>query len=334
MKRTIIQTRPGEKDFHLFEELPASVYPGESIRLKQSDNINKEFLHSCYVMTEDSKPVARLALYFNPSLSYNSRSAACIGNYECIDDASAAAELIHHAEETAKKNAFSYIIGPMNGSTWDNYRFSTHNDHPNFFLEPYHNLYYNTHFTSSGYKPVANYISLIDRTMNYDFPAVHAREQELRDMGVKFRNIDLDDYAGDLKKIHAFSMEAFRNNFLFSPLRHETFAGKYLPLQRFIRPEQVIIAEHEGNMAGLVFCVNDLYSEEPVLILKTIARSKSRTYSGLGNVMGNMITRYAKENGYKAVIHAFIFDANISHTLSKEYSGESYKHYLLYGKEL
>lgn len=334
MSKNIIHTKPGDSSFHLFRSLEKELYPAGSIRQKQSDGINHEFLHTCLVYLENDKPMARLALYFNPSLRYNDTLAACIGNYESVDDSDIPKELITCAEGIAKRNACRYVIGPMNGSTWDSYRFSMHNDHPNFFLEPYHHLYYNENFISAGYKPVAVYYSMLDRTMDDEKAEVKKREKELIEMGVTFRSIDLDNYEGELDRMHEFSMKAFRNNFLFTPLSLETFRNKYLPLKNFITPGHVLIAQQGEQTVGLAFCIDDHYSKEPVLIFKTLARDNNKAYSGLGNVLGNMMTRYAKENGYKAVIHAFMLGTNASRDLSKQYSGEYYKHYQLYGKEL
>jgi hypothetical protein len=334
MSGKIIYTRPGDENFHLFQSLLTDLYPADSIRHKQGDPVNDEFLHTCLVYTLNDKPVARLALYFNPSLSSNGTPAACIGNYESVDSKEISKILLDYAEDIAKRNAYRYILGPMNGSTWDNYRFSLHNNYSNFFLEPYHHIYYNDHFTTSGYTAIAQYFTMRDRTLHHERPAVQQREKELRESGVVFRNIDLDDYSQELDRMHEFSMKAFRSNFLFTPISLDTFKAKYLPLKNYIKPEHVIIAQQGDQIAGLAFCIDDHYSKDPVLILKTVARDSNKAYSGLGNVLGSIVTRYAKENGYKAVLHAFMMETNFSRELSEEYSGEHYKQYLLYSKEL
>ena len=72
---------------------------------------------------------------------------------------------LDHIIKEAKKLNYGFLIGPMNGSTWDNYRFSLHNNFNNFLLEPYHPVYYNQQFLSAGFKPIAHYSS----RMNTDF---------------------------------------------------------------------------------------------------------------------------------------------------------------------
>lgn len=334
MSDKILHTMPGDASFGLFRDVLAEVYPQSGTKPQYHDGMNKDFLHTCLVYIKENKPVGRLALYFNPFMRFKEEKAACIGNYECIDDPEIAKALISHAEEISKQNSFRHILGPINGSTWDSYRFSEHNEHSNFFLEPYHHIYYNEHFVSSGLSPAARYSTMRDTSLDHDMQGVKQREKELRDSGVTFRNIDPANYSAELDQMHEFCMRAFSNNFLFTPVSLETFKSKYLPLQPFIKAGNVTIAEHEGRTVGLAFCVDDLYSAEPVLILKTVARDMDPLYKGLGNVLTNTVTRYAKQNNYKSVLHAFMLETNTSLAISKAYSGKHYKQYLLYSKRL
>ncbi|HET6989892.1 MAG TPA: hypothetical protein VFJ43_01155, partial [Bacteroidia bacterium] len=137
MNHAIIHTKPGAADFHLFENFPKEIYPSDSIRFKLPESINGEYLHSCYMITVDGKPQARVALYNNPYLKYQGKKSFCIGNFESVDNAEISDRLLNHVSAEAKKLGAEFLIGPMNGSTWDNYRFSVHNNHSNFFLEPY-----------------------------------------------------------------------------------------------------------------------------------------------------------------------------------------------------
>lgn len=50
MALEIIKTLPGDSNFHWFEYLPKLLYPNHSIRFKQSDSLNLEFLKNCFVL--------------------------------------------------------------------------------------------------------------------------------------------------------------------------------------------------------------------------------------------------------------------------------------------
>jgi hypothetical protein len=117
--------------------------------------LNSEYLRSCIVVVNDGLPVGRLAVYENPNLTSNDQQVACIGNYECENNPETAKLLFRKAFEEISSLGVKTIIGPMSGSTWDNYRFSNHNNEPNFLLEPYHHVYYNEQFLENGFQPLS-----------------------------------------------------------------------------------------------------------------------------------------------------------------------------------
>ena len=334
-KQNIILALPGDEHFHYFSECLEQVYPVDSLRFRTKEGMNEEFLNTCIIVLSDELPVARLALYRNPFLIHKDKPAFCIGNYECIDDPGIARQLLDRAFLEAKKSGAVQLIGPMNGSTWDSYRFCTGYDQPLFFTESFHPLYYNDHFIAAGFVPMANYFSAIDRKLTHDDPLVIKRGKELRDLGITLRNIDLKDYGNELMRFYPFVTNAFSRNHLYTPITEEYFIQKYLDAEKIIDPEFVLIAEDGSkNIVSLFFCINDLYNKkEKSLVVKTIARDPSPQWKGLGHVVGNEIVKRCSENGYHSLIHAFLFDHGTSTPISKNFSGDIFRNYALYLKE-
>ena len=165
----IIETMPNDKYFHWFKSLLLALYTPQQSAFKQSEGINKAFLKNCFVLIKNGIPQARVALYDNPHLYYKGRKAVCLGNYECVNDALISQKILQKAIEEAKTLGAEYIIGPMNGSTWDNYRFSLHHDTPNIFLESYHHLYYNEQFRAVGFELISRYFSSKDTDLKHDY---------------------------------------------------------------------------------------------------------------------------------------------------------------------
>ena len=332
----IIKTFPGEVDFHLFDELVKRLYPADSIRHQQTDKINEAFLVSCFVLVQDGNPKARVALYNNQELIHEEKHAFCIGNFECIQDQEIANHLIQHVIKEIKKQNGTYLIGPMNGSSWDNYRFSMHHDSPNFFLEPYHHLYYNDLFKDLGFEPISYYTSSMDTVMQFDYPDVLEIEIKLKNDGIIVREIDMNNYESELKNIFPLVIATFKNNFLYTPIQWEYFRDKYLQAAAIMKPENVLIAENShGETIGLIFCYDDLSNQkDKSLIIKTIARNPSERYSGLGQVMGNQLIKSLNQRKYKSLIHAFMIESGVSTFASKKFHGNNYKKYVLYGKDI
>jgi GNAT superfamily N-acetyltransferase len=333
----IIQTIPGTNEFCLFENLTQLIYsPAENINNKHAENINTDFLTSCYVLTVNNVPKARLALYNNPYLIYNGMKSACIGYYECVDEPEVSKKILSKATEEAKKLNADFLIGPMNGSTWDNYRFSTNDNYPVFMLEPRHHLYYNSQLMSAGFNPIAKYTSSIDRTLLYNLPETTHLENSFLKKGVIFRNINMNNYEGELDKLYPFIASAFKTNFLYTPISKERFYNKYSEAAKIINPEFVIIAEDfNGDIIGFVFCYDDLLNvEEKSLVIKTLARDSSKQWRGLGSVLANKVVRLAKNRGYNSIIYAFMMEKGTSAAASESFSGNAYKNYVLYGMKL
>ncbi len=332
----IVKLKHGDNHFNLFENFPKEIYPADSLRFKVPESMNEEYLEACFMLIKAGRVHARAALYNNPHLKYQHKKAFCIGNYESVNDKESAHALLRHISSQAKKGGAEFLIGPMNGSTWDSYRFSVHHNHPHFFLEPYHHLYYNEHFSNSGFDIIGRYFSSIDTEAKSDNPALLKRENELKVAGVTFRNINLQDYEKELEKIFFLNAVAFNSNFLYTPISKEQFIKKYAETKGLIDAEFVIMAEDaEGNLIGYFFCINDFYKkEEKTIIVKTIARHPDKQWTGIGHVMGNMMYRKVIEKQYKTIIHSFMYQEGTSTPISKNFYGNSFKSYVLYGKEL
>lgn len=329
---SFLETRPGKTHFDTFLSVPTYVYPYYKRQLAQKNEVNQEYLATCLIMLKDGKPVGRVAIYNNPKLQYNEHHIGGFGNYECIEDFEASRTLLAKAVNLISDMGVDFILGPINGSTWDDYSFITHHVHPNFFLEPFNPVYYNDQFQDFGFEKVATRVSSIDRNLSGRHSSVAQKEAQLAKTGVRFRSIRLDHYEEELEAIYPFVMDKFKTHQFFSPISKESFMAKYRPFKRLIDPELVLIAEDQkGDMVGLFFCIQDFLNlDEKSLVAKTVARSSGEAWRGLGDVMLSKMNERARNKGFQAMIYAFMNPA-FNSRLSVEYAGETYKTYALYG---
>ncbi len=332
----IISLKPGDKNFYLFENFPKEIYEKDSPHFYLQEKINNEYLKECFVLLVNGKVKSRCALYDNPYLFYQNKKAACIGNFESVNNEEIAAELLTHVSSNAKKLGAQFLIGPMNGSTWNDYRFSVHHNQPPFFLEPWHHLYYHDQFIKNGFAIIGKYFSSIETDLAFHNPQVVEKERQLKQSGVTFRNISLVEFEAELEKLFCFNAIAFQSNFLYTPINKDAFIKKYEETISIINPAFVIIAEDDKkNLVGYIFCVDDFFNKkEKSLILKTVARHPDKKWSGTGHVLGKMICEKAIDNNYKSIIHSFMYEEGTSNKMSKTFSGNIFKYYVLYGKDL
>ena len=332
----IIKTTTNDSNYHLFESLTEILYPKGSKRFRLGHEPDDLFLEGCYVVMKNNLPVARFAFYENEKLFYNNEKACTIGSYECEDDTKSSQKLIDFAKELAVSKGYSWIIGPMEGSTWNSYRFSLNHNSPQFFMEPYHHLYYNNQFVESGFEVIKNYSSnLVSAFINNEEKFKELEEINKR-LGFTFRNIDLDNYENELKEIAKLSLEGFASNFLFTPISEEDIVRKYIKIKPFIDPNLVWLMEDSNKkLHAYIFCVKDLFdTKNETLIIKTIVKKKESQIKRVGLYSIYKTNEMAIESGCKNVIHALMSEDNFSTKESEKNESKKYKEYALYGLKL
>lgn len=332
----IVETYPGEENYELFEQVVVNLYEESSPRFKFGNEPVSKSLLKCYVILNEGMAVGRLAFYANEQLKYNGEKAAAIGSYECVDHTDTSMELLNYAKNIAVENGCTWLIGPMEGSTWNNYRFSLHNDERNFFLEPFHYIYYNEQFKNAGFEPIAEFYSALDRHLDFDSENHLANQKIFEEQELIFRNLNKDDLSNELKKIGQFSIESFAHNFLYTPITTSEFLEKYNKIEPLIDPELVWLAEdNKGSLVGLAFSIKDFSDVSgKTIIIKSLARKRNSAYSGLGRHLSELIINSAVKLGYENIIHAFMKSDNASLRISKDQDSKSYKKYALYGMKL
>ncbi|MDX1653234.1 MAG: hypothetical protein R3277_12120 [Brumimicrobium sp.] len=333
---TWIKTLPGEPDYVYFERLPYTIYPKESPRFKLGFDPVNLYLTGCFVYLENNEPKARFAFYENPLLRYNNRKVACIGSYECVKNTEIAERTLEFAKEIARSKDYGFLIGPMEGATWNNYRFTDDFKEGPFFMEPYHHPYYPEQFRASGFNIIAKYASNLDNKLFYDQKEIDEKKEEFLNAGLRIRNIDLTNFREELNKMACFCNAAFKDNFLFTPIKADVFLDKYLKFKDKIDPEFFLIVENrDQEIVGLFFPVKDFNDHsEQRFILKTMARTKDFPVPGMVRFLGQKTIKTALKKGFREVIHAFILQENVSVEISNRFMGKPYKSHSLYGTEL
>jgi hypothetical protein len=332
----LLKSLPGDENHHHFTDFVGQLYDEGCQRHFLGNDPNETHLKGCYTLVKDGKTLGRFAFYENPELRYENQQAACIGSFECIDDPEVSQALIDYAKELARLGSNAFLIGPMEGSTWNNYRFSDHNAHPNFFMEPFHNEYYGRLFEGSGFEPIAQYYSHIDANLTYDAAQISGYEKHFREKGARLRKIDLTDLENELLKIARFSNEAFKHNFLFTPIDESDFVRKYSQLEKYFNPELIWIVEDErSEIHAISFSIEDYKkSAGNTVIIKSLARKKDSPFRGIGEYLGIKTVQIAAEAGYDGIIHALMIKNKDSIRLSENHAGTDYKSYSLYGMKL
>lgn len=269
---------------------------------------------------------ASCKLWLTDTPQFDERKTAAIGNFQA-EDADAGSQLIDQALQYLKENGFKYVLGPMNGNTWQSYRFVTQSDgSPPFLMEPQNPDFYPDIFVGGGFKPIGEYSSA-------KIDSVGAYEGKVPPDGIHIREFRKEEAEEELQKIWTLSLKAFSRNFLYTPIERDEFMALYRPVLDQLIPDFVLMAETvEGELKGFLFAIPD-YTQGPQsdqIIVKTYA---SLRY-GIGGALLDHLHKKAEENGFNTIIHALMYDGNVSKKHSDKFHSCVFRRYTLYGREI
>ncbi len=303
--------------------------------LIEGERIPTDHYHAGIVVKQRDACRAAAVLYINPYMQYQDRRVGVVGAYGAVEDSDAVACLFRAIEKLAGEAGLDFLIGPMNGSTWEDYRFHDHPEKPLFFMEMKHRPHHPDQWKSVGFKPVAHYYSTIAPLITReDDKSAQVKDRLIRD-GITFRSIDIENYEADLKKLYPFLHASFKQNLLYTPISESSFLAKYAPLKAVLKPEFVQIAEYKDEVVGVSLGVaNRLDPTNQSLVIKTLARSPQRLCRGLGLVLLDKFYRAGLANGYRHLIFAFMIEEGDATPLSHRYGAHTQKTYTLYGKPI
>lgn len=298
-------------------------------------NIPVASFHCGVLVYVGKKTLAKASLYHDPAIRYMDDAIAMVGTYHAEEHAEAVKLLFDTLKAEAKSLGIHRLIGPMDGSTWENYRFHDDGELPLFLMEMQHPTYYVRQWRENGFEPIAHYYSSKTNRLDFVSKEVNAIRARLESQGVIIRPIDLDKYEQELVRLHPFLLTSFASNFLYSPISLSSFLDKYLPLRAYLHAPFILIAEDQDEIVGVFFCIQDFLDKaQKTLIIKTIARYPSVRYRGLGHVMAAQVYASAREKGFTQIIHAFLKSEGTSTPISQNFFATPFKTYSLYGKDI
>lgn len=319
-----------DKDWGYFYD---TVVIDEKVKIKELPIDNGTF---AVMKFEDSCKLASVTAYVNQQIE--SGEVVLFGDYHCdVKYLKIGERVLQTAIQWAKKQGFTAIIGPMNGSTWDSYRFKV-NGRRNFLGDLKLNSKYAQQWENLGFEVLSKYVSTELLHFEKESERYFQRKLQLEKAGVVFRNIDMSRWEDELKRIYLLSLQSFKKNFLYSDITWEAFLNQYQQLKSSMDPKWILLAENgsDQELIGFLFAYPDLQSrsEQPTLIVKTVARQESFRWSGLGLVMTNIVQQQAYELGIHHFIHAFMHEDAVSSNCSDSMKSEVIAEYVLLRKKL
>ena len=285
------------------------------------------------LLANDGTCRARCSVWTDGAPTYAGQAVARIGHYAAADPR-AAQRVLAHAMDHLRKAGSTFVVGPMDGSTWFSYRFVTgERSTPPFFMEPWHPPAYPVDVEDAGFTPIEQYVSA-------RVPASDPSPPDAPPVPVNVRGLDTAHLDADLRRVHALATTCFAGNVLYSPLDPDAFLALYRPLVTALNPSLFRLAETpDGRLVGMILLVPDRCQAErggPVdtVITKTVAVHPERVGQGLGHWLYTEAQHVAHRLGYIRSIHALMHTANRSLRMSRARSSIPMRRYTLFGRAL
>lgn len=287
------------------------------------------------VAVVNGEVVARTSLWWKETPALDGARVGAIGHYSDAS-AEAAKVLLDAVCERLRSEGCGLAVGPMDGNTWRRYRFITERGaEAAFLMEPDNADDAPSRWVAAGFASLAEYFSALNDDLEYEDAQVTRAGERLMRGGVAVRALDAARFDEELRRIYEVSVAAFPENFLYTPLPEAEFVVQYAAVRERVRPELVLLAEHEGRAVGYVFAVPDWLrgSGTDTVIVKTVAVLPGRAFAGLGTWLVALAQIAARKLGYRRAIHALMHESNNSRNLSARYA-KPFRRYTLYSRSL
>ena len=206
-----------------------------NISQEESQKIMIERPSEIVIFTDENNNIGGSLYLWHNRPDYNGRKTSYIGNVNIYEKYRKDEEqLFNKVFEELKKEGIETIIGPLNGTTWNTYRYVTEkgNGRP-FLLEPWNEDYSVSLFEKLDFKHLARYISTVMEGMNSDGRKnLNKKIEKLKKFDyyedIRVESAENKDLLTVLNKVYDLTVEAFKNNFLYSELEREIFLKMYL----------------------------------------------------------------------------------------------------------
>jgi len=316
-----------------------------NISQEESQKIMIERPSEIVIFTDENNNIGGSLYLWHNRPDYNGRKTSYIGNVNIYEKYRKDEEqLFNKVFEELKKEGIETIIGPLNGTTWNTYRYVTEKgSRRQFLLEPWNEDYSVSLFEKLDFKHLAGYISTVMEGMNSDGRKnLNKKIEKLKKFDyyedIRVESAENKDLLTVLNKVYDLTVEAFKNNFLYSELEREIFLKMYMSYEDKIIKKFFKMLYLGDELIGYVFGIPD-YAELgykgkiDTIILKTIAVSPIYNGKGMGYILINSLVEEAEKEGYENVIYALMHQSNVSKNIGL-LLGNMLRKYTLFIKEL
>ncbi|WP_421512433.1 hypothetical protein ACOQH0_23240 (plasmid) [Enterobacter sp. JS8-1] len=339
--------QPGAQLHEVFLSLPGRVYhdfpfwPGENrATLNAQFSADNPWFEQGKAWTGVIPGQARMA-GFIPHHLVSGQKTAFFGFWETINHLSCNEQLFSALATWAKQYGITQLYGPVNFSTFGQYRIRLNQfEKTPFAGEPYNPPYYATLLEQAGFSVKHRYTSTFtDAGMAADNWAKHYRKMEKLPMPeITIQPLTPAVWMREQRRLYEFIDHLFGNGFAYTPLTWDEFqqhCGMDF-IQHFCPHSSMLAQTTDGGIAGLsIMLPISRAGKAEANLCKTVAIHPRYRRTGILSRLCNQFFHYTRQH-YPRIGGAMMRDDNASLLMSRTLlqGADQHHYYALYGKEL
>lgn len=317
--------------------LKTQIY-GESVSIIDwSKAYIRRHIELVIILEINNQIIGSAILFHNPTIEIFNKKTFLIGEFEIsLNYKNYSEVLFREIEKYAIENNGTYLLGPINGSTWSAYRYKMSHNAISFPGEIHHSSYYPELWLNENFQIYNTYNTHIQFEINSNKIDVNKARSVLPSNNIKIEPNHLG-FQDSLELIYPVLFNSFKGKEFFSEISLRDFIELNLPLERIINNNYFLLAFDEKNNECIGFLIaypNHWDQDNNGLVVKTIARKNSLKWAGLGYLLSKRILEIAEDEGFEYLIHAHMSANKSSIKLSSNYGGKLLNTYHLFYKSL
>lgn len=340
--------QPGAQLHEAFLSLPEAVYrdyplwPGENrATLKTQFSAENPWFEQGKAWVGAIPGQTRM-VGFIPRHSVTGQKAAFFGFWETINNLSCNQQLFSALHAWAKQYGITQLYGPINFSTFGQYRLRLNQfEKTPFAGEPYNPPYYATLLEQAGFSVKHRYTSTFtDAGEAADNWAKHYRKMgKLPVPDITFQLLTTAVWIREQRRLYEFIDHLFGNSFAYTPLTWCEFQQRCGEdfIRRFCPHSSLLAQTADGEIAGLSIMLPVCSAGKvEANLCKTVAIHPRYRRTGVLSRLCNHFFQYTSQH-YPCIGGAMMRDDNASLIMSRSLlrgAEQHYHYYALYGKEL
>lgn len=249
-----------------YKDDPAYVTPLEfEVRQRLDPKANpalKNAPHQLWIAYRNGVPAGRISAMVNPlHLAQHKDETAHFGFLEAIDDQDVFSALLGVAEDWARARGMKKLAGPFSFSVNEETGMLIDGfDTPPFVMMPHGRPYYKDRIEALGYVKAHDMHALDwDNKLNF-IPEKRKEfvEKTLDSPKVFIRNLDMNDFTGDIRCLVEIFNDAWSGNWGFVPFTEEQVKHLASELRPIISKHNVVFCYYDGEPAAFALALPNI----------------------------------------------------------------------------